>query len=96
MRIALRTLDNQAEKMLRDWSPSGTMPSLCVPEAWTLGRWGFLKVTQWDFPSGPVVKASLSNAWGVGSIPGWEAKVLLALRPKKLKHKTEAILQQIQ
>ena len=82
MRIDLRTLDDQAEKMLREWRPSRTMPSLCVPGAWTSGRWGFLKVTEWGFPSGPVVKTSLSNAWGVGSTPGWEVKVLHALMPK--------------
>ena len=28
-----------------------------------------------DFPPGPVVKTSPSNAGGVGSIPGWGAKI---------------------
>ena len=37
-----------------------------------------------DFPGGPVVKTSPSNAEGAGSIPG--------LTAKKPKHKTEAIL----
>ena len=29
----------------------------------------------WDFPGGPVVKTSPSNAGGAGSVPGWGAKV---------------------
>ena len=36
-----------------------------------------------DFPGGPVVKTSPSNAGGAGSIPGWGAKIPHALRPKK-------------
>ena len=35
-----------------------------------------------DFPGGPVVKTSPSNAGGVGSIPGWGARVPHALQPK--------------
>ena len=35
-----------------------------------------------DFPGGPVVKTSPSNAGGVGSIPGRGAKIPHALRPK--------------
>ena len=35
-----------------------------------------------DFLGGPVVKTSLSSAWGVGSTPGWEAKIPHASRPK--------------
>ena len=35
-----------------------------------------------DFPGGPVVKASPSNAGGKGSIPGWGAKIPHASRPK--------------
>ena len=31
-----------------------------------------------DFPGGPVVKTSLSNAGGVGSIPGQGAKISLS------------------
>ena len=47
---------------------------------------------QWDFPGGPVIKTSPSEARDVGSIPGQEAKIQNALRPKTQKHKTEAIL----
>ena len=36
-----------------------------------------------DFPGGPGVKTSPSNAGGVGSIPGWGTKISLAWRPKK-------------
>ena len=35
-----------------------------------------------DFPGGPVVEASPSNAGGAGSIPGRGAKMPHALRPK--------------
>ena len=35
-----------------------------------------------DFPGSPVVKTLPSNAGGVGSIPGWRAKILCALGPK--------------
>ena len=42
-----------------------------------------------DFPGGPLVKSSPSNAGGAGSIPGWGAKTLGA---KKSKHKMEAVL----
>ena len=45
-----------------------------------------------DFPGGPVVKTSLSNAGGVGSIPGQEAKIPHTLGPKKTKQKTEAVV----
>jgi len=34
-----------------------------------------LKWTYRDFPGGPVVKASPFNVGGVGSIPGWRAKI---------------------
>ena len=50
------------------------------------------KVIYGDFPDCPVVKTSPSNTGHVGSIPGLE----LSLETKKPKHKTEAILQQIQ
>ena len=40
-----------------------------------------------DFPGGPVVKTSLSNAGGVGSIPGQEAKIPHALWQKQNKTK---------
>ena len=40
------------------------------------------KVTRQDFPVCPVVKTSPSNASGVGSIPGWRAKIPHALKPE--------------
>ena len=43
-------------------------------------------------PGGPVVKTSPSNAGGVGSIPGWGAKIPYASLAKKTKLETEAIL----
>ena len=36
-----------------------------------------------DFPGGPVVKTSPSNAEGMGSIPGQGAKIPHASQPKK-------------
>ena len=42
-------------------------------------------------PGGPVDKTLPSNAVGVGSIPGQEAKIPHASRPKK-QYKTEAML----
>ena len=45
-----------------------------------------------DFPGGPVVKISSSNAEDTGSIPGQGAMIPYASQPKKSKHKTEAIL----
>ena len=36
----------------------------------------------WDFPGGPVVKTSPSNAGGAGLIPGQEAKIPYASQPK--------------
>ena len=41
-----------------------------------------------------MVKTLISNTGGVGSVPGWGAKNSHALWSKKLKCKTEAILQQ--
>ena len=38
-----------------------------------------------DFPGGPVVKTSPSNAGGAGSIPGWGAKIPHVSGPKKPK-----------
>ena len=49
-----------------------------------------------DFPDSPLVKTSPPNARGVGSIPSQGAKMPHASRPKNSKHKTEAILQEIQ
>ena len=37
------------------------------------------KYGSWDFPVGPVVKTSPSNARGVGSTPAWRAKIPPAL-----------------
>ena len=34
-----------------------------------------LKNYSWDFPSGPVVKTSPSNAWDANSIPGQGTKI---------------------
>ena len=47
-----------------------------------------------DFPGGPVVRTSHSNAGGVGSILGWGAKIphALWLKNQNIKQKTEAIL----
>jgi len=45
-----------------------------------------------DFPGGPGVKTSPSNAGGGGSIPSQGTKMPHASRAKKAKHKTEAIL----
>ena len=39
-----------------------------------------------DFPGGPVIKNSPSNAGGVGSIPGTSAMTPHAWWPKKLKY----------
>ena len=43
----------------------------------------FQNLSAWDFPGGPVVKASPSNAGGVVSIPGQWAKMPHALQPKQ-------------
>ena len=40
----------------------------------------------WDFPGGPVVNTSSSNAGDAGSIPGQGAKIPHAFRPQKQKH----------
>ena len=39
-----------------------------------------------DFPGGPVVKTSSSNAGGTGSIPGLEAEIPHASQPKTPKN----------
>ena len=44
-----------------------------------------------DFPGGPVVRNSPSNARGEGSIPGWGAKIPHALQPRK-QHIKQATL----
>ena len=43
----------------------------------------------WDFPGGPVVKTSPSNAEGAGSIPGWGAKIPHASGQKNPKNKKQ-------
>ena len=50
----------------------------------------------WVFHGSPVAQTSLFNAGGMGSIPDRGAKIPYASKPKKVKHETEAILQQIQ
>ena len=40
------------------------------------------KSLAWDFPGGPVVRTSPSNAGGVGSIPGQGARIPHAWQPK--------------
>ena len=40
----------------------------------------------WDFPGGPVVKTSPSNAGGEGSIPDWGTEIPTYLAAKKPKH----------
>ena len=42
-----------------------------------------------DFLGGPLVKTSPSSARGMGSIPGLEAKIPLALEPEKPKYKEQ-------
>ena len=49
-----------------------------------------------DLPVCLVGKTSPSNAGSVGSVPDLKAKNPYVSWPKKPKHKTEAILQQIQ
>ena len=53
------------------------MEVVCLPLAVTSAAMWY-----WDFPGGPVVKASPSNEGGVGSIPGQGAKILHDLQPK--------------
>ena len=45
-----------------------------------------------NFQGGPVVKILPSNGGVASLIPGQGSKILYALGPKKMKHKTEAIL----
>ena len=40
------------------------------------------KLTMWDFPSGPGIKISLSNAEGACSVPGLGASNPHASQPK--------------
>ena len=43
------------------------------------------KLHTWDFPGGPVVKTSPSNAGGAGLIPALGPKIPRASKPKKKK-----------
>ena len=43
----------------------------------------FFKMGLWDFPGGPVVKTSPSNAGAMDSVPGLGAKSSYALQPQK-------------
>ena len=45
-----------------------------------------------EFPVGPVVKTSSSNAGGASLIPGWGAKIPHASGPKTQNTRPEAIL----
>ena len=56
----------------------------------------FLKAPLGYSPGDPVVKTSPSDAGSVDSIPGQGGKTPQDLEPKKPKHRTETILQQIQ
>lgn len=38
-----------------------------------------------DFPGSPVVTTLPSNAWGTGSVPGWEMEIPHAMQEKKKK-----------
>ena len=52
-----------------------------------------IKVKIWDLPGCSVVKTSPSSAEGVGSLPGWGAKIPGASWPENQNiRKTEAIL----
>ena len=52
-------------------------------EPWETSKFNQVKKSiQWDFPGSPVVKTSLSNAGGAGSIPGQGAKIPHALGSK--------------
>ena len=52
------------------------------PAAATLSQGRHLNLEERDFPGGPVVKTSPSNADGAGSIPGQGAKIPHASQPK--------------
>ena len=52
----------------------------------------FKKDESGDFPGGPVVKTSPSNAGGTGSILCWGAKILLVLKKQKQKTSKTSIL----
>ena len=43
-----------------------------------------VRMRRWDFPGGPVVKTSPSNAGGTGSISGQGAKIPHSSGPKHI------------
>ena len=49
----------------------------------------FLVSYSWNFPGGPVVKTSASNAGSAGLIPVWGAKIPHASWPKNQNMKQE-------
>ena len=55
---------------------AGRVPHICLRDPTSKNK------ELWDFPGGPVVKTSPSNAGGVGSIPGQGAKIPHASGPK--------------
>ena len=57
-------------------------PSNCERELFKWNTLTSLKNICGDFPEGPVVKTSISNAWGAGSVPGWGAKIPHVSQPK--------------
>ena len=54
------------------------------------------KWAEGDFPGSPAVETSPSNAGDADLIPGQGAKIPTCLAAKNPKHKTEAIMQQVQ
>ena len=57
-------------------------PSNCERELFKWNTLTSLKNICGDFPEGPLVKTSISNAWGAGSVPGWGAKIPHVSQPK--------------
>ena len=66
--------------------PGGHGSSYLEPQSFQLKEAGGLlwnyRGVPGDFPRGPVVNTSPSSTGGVGLIPGWEAKIPHASRPK--------------
>ena len=48
-----------------------------------VGAGDIIKNIMRDFPGGPMVKSLPCNAWGMGSIPGWETKIPSATKGLK-------------
>ena len=57
-------------------------PSVLTELLWCRSTQKLYLKSKWDFPGGPLVKTSLSNAGDVGSIPGWGIKIPRASWPK--------------